>query len=97
MNGEMVSGLKKPVTMMIDSATSRVSGYAGCNQYFSSFTTEGSTVKFSSAGRTKMFCNETMEVEEKFIAALEAVNTFKTEGSTLLLLNGNITLLEFTK
>lgn len=99
MNGEIisVSALKKPVTLIIDSATNRASGYAGCNQYFSGFTLEGASVSFTAPGRTKMFCNETMDLEEKFLAALSAVNAFKTESNKLHLLEGDTILLEFEK
>jgi heat shock protein HslJ len=97
MHGEAVSGLKKPITLIITSATNRVNGYAGCNQYFSSFTIEGVSLKFTSPGSTKMFCKETMNLEDKYLTALSAVNSFKTESNTLQLLEGDIVLLEFEK
>lgn len=97
MNGEAVSGLKKPITLTITSATNRINGYAGCNQYFSSFTTEGSSITFTAPGRTKMFCKETMNLEEKFMTALSTVRAFKTECNKLQLFEGDRILLEFEK
>jgi heat shock protein HslJ len=97
MNGKQVSGLKKPITLKITSATKRVNGYAGCNQYFSSYSTEGSTLTFTAPGRTKMFCQETMQLEEGFLAALSSIRTFKIEGNKLQLFEGDIVLLEFEK
>lgn len=95
--GESITGLKKPITLKITTADKRAVGYAGCNQYFSSYTLEGKTISFASVGRTRMYCKDTMETEEKFLEVLGSVNTYKQEENKLLLLDGETVLLEFSK
>jgi len=95
--GESLTGLKKPITLNITTADKRAVGYAGCNQYFSSYTVEGENISFASAGRTRMYCKDTMEAEEKFLAVLGSVTTYKLEDNKLLLLDGGTVVLEFSK
>lgn len=92
------AALKKPITLTFDSKEKKASGFAGCNQYFSKFSVTNSDIKFTDTGSTKMFCEETMATEMKFMTALEQVQTFKLEGNTLLLLaDNNKVILEFTR
>jgi heat shock protein HslJ len=95
--GEAVGGLKKPITLKITTADKRAAGYAGCNQFFSSYTLDGKSISFASAGRTKMFCKDTMDMEEKFLSVLGNVNSYKYESNKLLLLEGDTVLLEFVQ
>jgi heat shock protein HslJ len=89
--------LKKPITLTFEPAERKAAGFAGCNQYFSQFSMTGSNLKFTETGSTKMFCEETMATEMKFLTALEHVQSFKLEGNTLLLLADNKVILEFTR
>ncbi len=91
------SSFKKPVTLIVDLTESKASGFAGCNQYFSKFSVTNSDIRFTDIGSTKMFCEETMAAEMKFMTALEQVQSFKLEGSALLLLADNKVILEFTR
>lgn len=95
--GEQITGLKKPITLKITTADKRATGYAGCNQFFSSYTVDGKSITFSSPGRTKMFCKDTMDTEEKFLEMLGRVTTYKLQENKLLLLEGDTILLEFVK
>ena len=97
MKGEPISGLKKPITLTIVTETKRVSGYAGCNQFFSSYTIAGSAITFTLPGRTKMFCKETMNMEDQFLEVLNRVRAFKFDGSKLQFTEGDTVLLEFEK
>jgi heat shock protein HslJ len=94
---EDVSTLQKPLTLKLDTAENRASGFAGCNQYFSTFSVKSSSIKFTGTGSTKMFCQETMATEMKFMTALEQVKSFKIKGNSLLLLADDKIILEFTK
>ncbi len=72
-------------TLMFDQLQSRVSGFAGCNRYFGTFRlSENGGIHFSNIGSTKMACDD-MEVERKFLAALESVDRLEITGDTLML------------
>ena len=90
------SSLKKPITLTFDLTEKKASGFAGCNQYFSKYSLASSEIKFTDTGSTKMFCEETMATEMKFLTAVEQVQSFKLEGNALLLLADNKVILEFT-
>lgn len=97
LDGKPVTNLKRPITLNFTEAEKRASGYAGCNQYFSSYTLTGSSFRFTAPGRTKMYCQETMELEERFIMALADVEVIKSEGNKLIFLKGETVLLVFSK
>lgn len=94
--GEDISVLKKPITLVF-TTNAKANGFAGCNQYFGSVTTNQSAIEFTGMGSTKMFCQETMNLEDKFLSALAKSNVFRVEGNSLQLLQGDIVLLEFEK
>ncbi len=95
--GEYLSILNKPITLNFSTASAKANGFAGCNQYFSSFTTRQSSIEFSDTGSTKMFCEQTMNLENKFLEALDKTNGFKLDGNKLQLLQNDLVLLEFEK
>lgn len=97
LNGTAVATLKRPITINFIETDKRVNGYAGCNQFFSSYTLNGSSIRFTAPGRTKMYCQETMDLEEKFILALADVEDIKSEPNKLIFLKGETVLLEFVK
>ena len=78
----------------------RVSGSAGCNNYFGSYTVTGSSLSTSSIGSTKMNCPGTgiMQQENTYLASLGKTAGFTISGNRLSLtdLHG-ATLLTFTK
>lgn len=94
-NGKDVS-LPKPITLNFNAAEQKVSGFAGCNQYFGNFTAEKNSLKFSLLGSTKMFC-DSMDIETKFLDALAQINSFSTEDNKLVMLTDQQAVLEFTK
>ena len=78
-----VSALAKPITLRLDSVEKRASGFAGCNQYFSTYSMSGYSVTFSGIGSTKMFCEGTQQTENDFLKALGEVRSFQCDGKTL--------------
>jgi heat shock protein HslJ len=95
--GEDLSILNKPITLKFDSVNTKAAGFAGCNQYFSSYSINQSSIEFSNVGSTKMFCEQTMGLENKFLEALSKSNAFKVNGNKLQLLQDDLVLLEFEK
>lgn len=77
----------------------KVSGSAGCNRYFGSYTTTGSSLSIGSLGSTKMHCTGEgiMLQEMQYLAALEKTGGFSIAGNRLSLADANgTTLLSFT-
>lgn len=95
LNGESVS-LAKPITLNFNEGEQKVSGFAGCNQYFGNFSAANNSMKFSLLGSTKMFC-DSMDAENKFMDALAQVNSFAIRDNTLYMLTDQQVVLEFKK
>jgi heat shock protein HslJ len=70
-------------------AEGRVSGSAGCNRYFASFSVEGEALSLGPVGASRRACAEpegVMQQEAAFLAALESVATWRVTGERLELL-----------
>ncbi|MBV6404196.1 MAG: META domain-containing protein [Flavobacteriales bacterium] len=90
LNGQPIDqslGERTPYLQLADG--NKVNGNSGCNQFFGSYTVEGSTLKFAEMGATKMYCHDTMELEGKFTAALHATDGFGIDGDVLRLMQGD--------
>jgi heat shock protein HslJ len=96
MYGEDFSSLSSPVTLQFSEAHHKVSGFGGCNRFFGSYEQTNSTLKITGLGSTKMYCQETMAVEDKYFKALQEVQSHTLKQKTLYLLAGNKVILEFT-
>lgn len=97
LQGNVVTDLQRPITIHFIEAENRVNGYAGCNQYFSSYTLTARSIQFHSTGRTKMYCEGTLELEERFMSALTDVKTVKADSDKLMLLKNETVMLEFSR
>ena len=63
-----------------------LSGNAGCNQYFASFTASNGSIEIGMPGSTMRFCEQPagiMEQESEYLAALQTAATYSIEGNTL--------------
>jgi heat shock protein HslJ len=63
-----------------------VSGNAGCNNYFASYSVNGDVIEIGQPGTTFMFCEEppgVMEQESAYLAALQSAATYRIGGETL--------------
>jgi heat shock protein HslJ/uncharacterized membrane protein len=75
-------------TLTFDSAE-RVSGRAGCNQYFGRVGLEVSNIAISRVGSTKMACPAAvMDQERRFLEALQAASSWDRDGDILLIFDG---------
>ncbi|WP_292009199.1 META domain-containing protein [Chryseobacterium sp.] len=86
----------KVPTLNIDGE--KVSGNAGCNNYFGTLTMDASTGNFSAGqmGSTRMMCDN-MSVEQNFMDMMQKANKYVVVGSTLELYKDNLLLLKFNK
>ena len=60
----------------------RVAGFAGCNNYFSSYTVSGNTLKMGVAGATRKMCPD-MTVEDAFLKLLDQIAAYKMVNDEL--------------
>lgn len=70
-----------------------VSGFAGCNTFSGSYTTDGSTLSFGPMAMTEMACQRPgSAVEADYVAALAGVTGWAVEADGRLRLDGAVTL-----
>ena len=83
-------------TLMIEQ--NRISGNAGCNNYFSDAVIDTSAGNFSAknVGSTRKMCNN-MTAETSYISVLQEVNKYVVTDNTLELYKDNLLLLKFNK
>ena len=74
-------------------ADGRVSGFAGCNTFSGSYTTDGSMLTWGPLAMTEMACQRPgSAVESDYLAALSGVNSWAIEPDGRLLLDGAVPL-----
>ena len=82
--------LEDNLTLSFNDSTKQVSGFAGCNRFFGSYTIEKNKIKFGPIGATKMLCHGAKEkIETAFFKALESANTLSIADNELKLLDNN--------
>ncbi|AZA85254.1 heat-shock protein HslJ [Chryseobacterium lactis] len=76
----------------------KITGNAGCNNYFGTAKIDPSTGDFSAGqmGSTKMMCNN-IGVEQNFMDMMGKANKYVISGNTLELYKDNLLLLKFNK
>jgi heat shock protein HslJ len=87
----------RPATLRFDADSARVSGFAGCNRYFGSYTTDLTALRFRSVGMTKMACAEGMSLEQQLMAALDSTRFYNLSAGTLVLLGDSGSVATFTR
>ncbi len=75
-----------------DAASGRVSGYAGCNQVFGSYSTDTGLLKISALGATRRMCEQDLaDLEQRVIASLTAAESFQiTDDQLVIEFNGGV-------
>lgn len=86
----------KTPTLNIEGA--KVTGNAGCNNYFGTVVTDSTSGAFmaSQMGSTRMACDN-MSVEQNFMSMMQKANKYVVSGTTLELYQDNLLLLKFNK
>lgn len=84
---EAVVSLPENIGITIEFSDDKASGNAGCNNYFSSYSTgEDFGIEFSAIGSTKMYCEENIMVyESAYLKNLELVSEYDFNGKSLVL------------
>ncbi|NMM50123.1 copper resistance protein NlpE N-terminal domain-containing protein [Marinigracilibium pacificum] len=74
----------KDVFLEFDASESRVSGFAGCNNFFGTFIWEGDTrIRFSQIGSTQKMCIKNMEIESDLLKALQNTDSYTINNGVL--------------
>lgn len=76
---------RNEIFIQFNEVEKRVNGMAGCNRFFGSYEMDGSKLKFSHMGATKMACPD-MDVESAFFKLLEETDSFSIKDHQLTLL-----------
>ncbi len=79
-------------TMIFEKEDAKVTGFAGCNNYFSTYKISGNTLNFGPAGATRMLCPD-MSVEDVFLKHLPNIARFEIVKKELYLYDQNDELL----
>jgi heat shock protein HslJ len=96
-NGETVaiSGKGQP-SLILDTARKMASGFAGCNNFFGSYTLDKNSLKFGPLGSTRRACPENESaLEASFLNALERCRRWKIGDGALLLIVDDEVLARF--
>ena len=79
------------LTMHFDAATTKVSGFSGCNQYNAPYTLHGESLSFGAAVSTQMACGGGADSAERaFLGTLPAIATWQMQDSILALVGGGV-------
>ena len=92
-----MAGEKRPY-ILLDSAQKKATGFAGCNNFFSSYEIDGVALKFGPVGSTRMSCPDLqLSLETAFLNALDQTSGWEIKDDVLLFLDGDDVLARFTK
>lgn len=100
LNNEQITHPKDPreIGFKINTEENRISGFAGCNNFFGSFTSkESGKIEFSQMGATKMACLQSSFDEQLFLNVFDQVDGYAILGEKLELKNGSKVVATFTK
>jgi heat shock protein HslJ len=86
----------KAISMTFNEDGTRVSGYAGCNNYNAGILKENGKMKFSPAAMTRMMCPD-MAQESAFTKVLNTTTDMKVVDGKLKVMNGDEVLAVFKK
>lgn len=92
LNTTIVTDFK--LTLEFDAKTNKISGFAGCNRFFGTYTTDNNAMSISELGATRMMCQEEANnIELNMFQTLAKVNGFELSNGKLSLKNDDIVLI----
>lgn len=82
------------VTLHVDEERDQLGGVSGCNEYGAQLSLDGDTIEVGGFSGTAMACERAvMEVERRYLEALQAVDTLAVDGDRLELSGPDTTLI----
>lgn len=92
----ITQGMQAPQLAFFPGQVSRVSGYTGCNNLNGTFEPgAGNTIKFSPLATTRRACPGGVDIEQRFLKALQEVTHFSASENELLLRSGGKEIARF--
>jgi heat shock protein HslJ len=85
----------KKIHLQLNPVTKTASGFAGCNQFTGEYSLAGKKLSLKNIASTRMFCEETMTLETRFLQILQEVDEFKIKEHELFLSKGDQQLAKF--
>lgn len=90
-----LGGEKRP-HILLDSTQNKVTGFAGCNNFFGSYEIDEVALKFASLGSTRMSCPDLqLNLETEFLNALDQTAEWEIKDDVLFFLDGGDVLARF--
>ncbi len=72
---------------VLETKGNKVHGFSGCNRFFGTYFFKGDIFLFNKVASTRMACPKSMTMEDAFLDAVQATESFRIEKNTLILLN----------
>jgi|GEM_PF-6789694 len=88
----LAAGATRPYLKFSNHPDRVISGSTGCNELAGGYSASCESLEFENINSTRMYCANTADLEQLFLAALRETDTFEIRGATLLLLNGDTEL-----
>ncbi|NNE32956.1 MAG: META domain-containing protein [Winogradskyella sp.] len=88
------TSLPNDLSITFETASNRVSGFAGCNTFFGNYALEKNTITFQNIATSKKFCQEKINtIERHLLSALDQINTLQIKNNKLVFSNSTSDLL----
>ncbi|WP_179318626.1 META domain-containing protein [Winogradskyella helgolandensis] len=72
------------ITISFDETSNNVTGFASCNSFFGSYSTENNTITFGDIAASKKWCSkDIMTIEKQFLKSLSLVNSFSIDTNSI--------------
>lgn len=95
-NSESITSNPTDFYLKLDSSTSSFESKAGCNQIIGKFQLKDNYISFSNSVSTKMYCFETMKLEDAFLSILSNTSKYVVIDSTkFILLKDDMVVAQF--
>ncbi|OGO17348.1 MAG: hypothetical protein A2Z02_04535 [Chloroflexi bacterium RBG_16_48_7] len=96
-NAPLTAFAGKEVSARFDTASGKVSGYAGCNTYGATYQKNSDKLTVSTYISTKMLCspNEAMQQEMQYASALQGAQSYRAESNSLTIFSSEDRILVF--
>jgi putative lipoprotein len=85
--------LKEPYFIL--KADNKIAGFGGCNRFFGKYRVTKDQISLGAMAMTRMMCQQTMELEQKFQKILQEATHYKIHGENLQLFSNNQLLASF--
>ncbi|HFQ90408.1 MAG TPA: META domain-containing protein, partial [Desulfobulbus sp.] len=83
----------RPEPFFVLEPNGRQRGFSGCNRFFGTYLVRGDILVFNKMASTRMACRKAMDLEDAFLRAISATESYRVQGDILELRNREGTVL----